>query len=70
MPDGVVIWTRLAPEPLDAGGMPMQPVSVAWEVAADDKMKTVKQKGSTIARPELGHAVHVEVQGLEPGRWY
>ena len=70
LPDGVVIWTRLAPEPLDGGGMPMQPVSVAWEVAADDKMKTVMQKGTTIARPELGHAVHVEVQGLEPGRWY
>ena len=70
LPDGVLLWTRLAPEPLDGGGMPMRPVSVAWEVAADDKMKAVKQKGSTIARPELGHAVHVEVQGLEPGRWY
>ena len=70
LPDGVVLWTRLAPEPLDGGGMGKQPVSVAWEVAADDKMKTVKQKGTAIARPELGHAVHVEVQGLEPGRWY
>ncbi|MCH9052666.1 MAG: alkaline phosphatase D family protein [Proteobacteria bacterium] len=70
LPDGVLLWTRLAPEPLDGGGMPMQPVSVTWEVAADEEMKTVKQKGSTLARPELGHAVHVEVQGLEPGRWY
>ena len=69
-PDGVVLWTRLAPEPLDGGGMGMQPVSVAWEVAADEEMKAVKQKGTAIARPELGHAVHVEVQGLEPGRWY
>ena len=69
-PDGVVLWTRLAPEPLDGGGMPMQPVSVEWEVAADEEMKAVKRKGTTLARPELGHAVHVEVQGLEPGRWY
>ena len=70
LPGGVVLWTRLAPEPLDGGGMGMQPVSVEWEVAADEGMKAVKRKGSTLAHPELGHAVHVEVQGLEPGRWY
>ena len=34
LPDGVVLWTRLAPEPLDGGGMPMANVEVAWEVAA------------------------------------
>ena len=30
------------------------------------------QKGTALARPELGHSVHVEVAGLEPGReyWY
>ena len=26
-PDGVVIWTRLAPQPLDGGGMPNEPES-------------------------------------------
>ncbi|MDP8917116.1 MAG: alkaline phosphatase D family protein [Pseudomonadota bacterium] len=72
-PDGFVIWTRLAPEPLEIGyGMPSQPVPVNWEVAADERFSTVVRKGEALARPELGHAVHVEVEGLEPARpyWY
>lgn len=72
-PDGFVIWTRLAPEPFEIGyGMPMQPVAVDWEVADAANFKTVVSKGTTIAPPELGHAVHVEVGGLQPGRdyWY
>ncbi len=27
-PDGVVVWTRLAPLPLEGGGMPPEPVEV------------------------------------------
>ena len=34
--DGVVLWTRLAPDPLNGGGMPPAPVEVRWEVAEDD----------------------------------
>ena len=71
MPDGFVIWTRLAPEPLEVGhGMPSQPVEVAWEVAADRGFSTILRKGTAVARPELGHSVHVEVAGLEPARPY
>lgn len=71
LPDGFVIWTRLAPKPLEPDhGMPSQPVAVTWEVATDAGFGTVIQKGDTVARPELGHAVHVEVGGLEPGRSY
>ncbi|HQR89855.1 MAG TPA: PhoD-like phosphatase N-terminal domain-containing protein, partial [Caulobacter sp.] len=34
--DGFVIWTRLAPQPLEIGhGMPSAPMEVSWEVAAD-----------------------------------
>jgi alkaline phosphatase D len=70
--DSVALWTRLAPEPLDGGGMPMSNVEVGWEIARDDACSDIVQKGVAIARPELGHAVHVEVAGLEPGRdyWY
>jgi alkaline phosphatase D len=70
--DGVVLWTRLAPKPLEGGGMPMAPVDVAWEIARDDRFNSIVQKGIAIARPELGHSVHVEVTGLEAGReyWY
>lgn len=72
-PDGFVIWTRLAPDPLEPhGGMPMGNVAVDWEVAADHGFKTVVAKGGALARPELAHSVHVEVGGLLPGRpyWY
>lgn len=71
-PDGVVIWTRLAPEPLAGGGMPRRAVEVGWEVAADSAFRTIAARGTTLARPELGHAVHVEVGGLQPARpyWY
>ena len=62
-PDGVVLWTRLAPEPLDGGGMPTASVEVGWEVARDRAFRTIAQKGTAIARPELGHSVHVEVDG-------
>jgi alkaline phosphatase D len=72
LPDGIVLWTRLAPEPLEGGGMPMTNVDVQWEIAADRSFRTIAQKGTAIARPELGHSVHVEVDGLQSGRdyWY
>jgi len=72
-PDGFVIWTRIAPEPLAPhGGMPMQTMEVMWEVASDDRFATIVAQGEALARPELGHSVHVEVAGLQPGRpyWY
>ncbi len=69
-PDGVVLWTRLAPDPLNGGGMPMAAVEVTWEVAAERAFRTVVQTGTAVARPELGHSIHVEVGGLAPGREY
>ncbi|MFT4054625.1 MAG: alkaline phosphatase D family protein [Novosphingobium sp.] len=70
-PDGFVIWTRLAPRPLDEhGGMPQVAVPVAWEIAEDEGFARVVRKGEALARPELGHSVHVEVGGLRPHRHY
>ena len=70
-PDGFVIWTKLAPKPLErGGGMPDKPVEVEWAVAAAEGMRNIVRQGKTVARPELGHSVHVEVEGLEPGRDY
>src|SRR3954470_9614492 len=53
-PEGVVLWTRLAPEPLSPdperpGGMPPQPLLVRWEVAEDPGMQRVVQRGETQA---------------------
>lgn len=69
-PDGVVLWTRLAPEPLTGGGMPPHSFPVEWQVAADDRMRGIVKRGTVAARPELAHSVHVEVRGLDPSRWY
>ena len=71
LPDGVVLWTRLAPDPPNGGGMDGQgDVEVRWEVASDEDFGTISQSGAATATPELGHSVHVEVGGLEPGRFY
>ena len=69
-PDGMVLWTRLAPLPLEGGGMPMEPVEVSWQVADDEGFSKVVQKGTTVAVPDWGHSVHVELEGLRPDRWY
>ncbi|GIJ52354.1 alkaline phosphatase [Virgisporangium aliadipatigenens] len=71
-PDGVVLWTRLAPQPTAGGGMPERVVPVRWEVADDERFRRVRRAGTAHAAPELGHSVHVEVTGLAPGReyWY
>lgn len=72
-PDGFVLWTRLAPDPLASdGGMPMAPMAVQWEVGSDDRFSTIVAQGEELARPELAHSVHVEVTGLQPDRpyWY
>ena len=70
--DGVVLWTRLAPDPLNGGGMPPAPVVVRWEVAEDDGMRRVVKRGEATAVAEWAHAVHAEVDGLQAGReyWY
>jgi len=72
-PDGVVLWTRLAPEPLSeapGAGMPPQPVPVHWQVATDESFRRVVRRGTITARPGSGHSVHADVRGLSPERWY
>ena len=69
-PDGVVLWTRLALDPLNGGGMPAHSITVRWRVAKDEKMQDIVQSGTALATAALGHSVHVELTGLEPARWY
>lgn len=70
LPDGVVLWTRLVPDPLNDGGMPYRSVPVQWQIAADESMRQVIRVGTALATPELAHSVHVDVRGLRPERWY
>jgi alkaline phosphatase D len=69
--DGFVLWTRLAPRPLEfGGGMTRAPVEVAWQIADDEGMTRVVRQGTATASSAWAHSVHVEVTGLQPDRWY
>jgi alkaline phosphatase D len=70
-PGSVVLWTRLAPDPLvPGGGMPSRPVPVRWEVATDERFRRIVRRGTEDARPDAAHTVHAEVGGLAPGAAY
>ncbi|KAF1054050.1 MAG: Alkaline phosphatase D [Stenotrophomonas maltophilia] len=73
-PDGFVIWTRLANLPLTPDSETRLPASIPidWEVAADPDFRRILQRGRTQALAINGHAVHVELHQLTPGReyWY
>jgi alkaline phosphatase D len=69
--DRVVLWTRLAPDPLTpGGGMPARAVPVSWELAEDERFRRGLRRGVAQADPSLAHSVHVDVAGLLPGRDY
>ena len=71
LPDSVVLWTRLAPDPLaEDGGMPDQEVSVKWEVATDEAVENIVMSGIATASPELAHSVHIDTRELEPDTEY
>ncbi|MFC5996555.1 alkaline phosphatase D family protein [Pseudonocardia hispaniensis] len=70
---GVVLWTRLAPDPLAEdgfGGMGPAPVEVEWELAGDESFRRVYRRGVETAVRESAHSVHVELDELAPGREY
>ncbi|MBI1238745.1 MAG: alkaline phosphatase [Alphaproteobacteria bacterium] len=71
-PTGAVIWTRIAPRPLEPLDESLGDVPVEWEVAEDEGFATIVQSGTAIAPAARAHAVHVEVEGLKPFRpyWY
>ena len=70
-PDGFVLWTRLAPKPLQPdGGLAPEPVPMRWEVAEDDKFARVVASRAEFPTHEWAHSVHAQVTGLAPERWY
>jgi alkaline phosphatase D len=70
LPNSVVLWTRLAPNPLSGGGMPPVNVLVQWQIAADESMRRIVKSGTETATPDFAHSVHVDVRGLQPSRHY
>jgi alkaline phosphatase D len=70
-PDSVVLWTRLAPQPLaPGGGMPPVPVVLRWELAEDAHFSRGLRRGELLALPDNAHAVHLEVSGLRSASGY
>ncbi len=69
-PDGIVLWTRLAPEPAHPGSLGRRAIPVGWRVATDSRMRQVVARGTAAAPAELAHSVHVEVGGLKSARDY
>lgn len=68
----VVLWTRLAPDPLQGGGMPMGDVEVRYRVWEDAETRRLLREGTVTAPEADGHSVHLKLEGLKPGReyWY
>jgi alkaline phosphatase D len=68
--DRVILWTRLAPDPLWNGGMPDAPAPVVWEIALTEDFSTLVNEGVAVAEPEHAHSVHVDAKGLAAGTSY
>ena len=72
-PDNILIWTRLT-APLDyLGGdiaPDLPPQTVYWQVAHDAQFRQPAAQGQARTDAAQGHALHVQVNGLSPDRWY
>jgi alkaline phosphatase D len=68
--DSVVLWTRLATDPLNGGGMADRKIVVKWEIAKDQYFRQIVQRGTEKASPSLAHSVHAEVWNLEANTEY
>jgi len=65
----VVLWTRLAPDPLAGGGMPEADVPVVWEVSGTADFATITATGVETATTAHGHTVHA-VAEVDDGPLY
>ncbi|WP_210491833.1 alkaline phosphatase D family protein [Patulibacter sp. SYSU D01012] len=70
-PGGVVLWTRIALDDLGrqaVGGV----VPVGWQIAEDEGMTRIVDRGIRLATAKDGYSVRVEADRLRPGReyWY
>lgn len=71
--NSVVLWTRLAPSPLNAdghGGMATTDVPVDWQVSTTDTFSTLVASGTVTASYAAAHSVHVVAGGLNPDSDY
>lgn len=71
LPDAVILWTRLASDPLAPdGGAPDGDVEVAYDVATDPAFDDLVASGTATATAARAHSVHVDVTNLRPATTY
>ena len=69
--DGMVLWTRVAPDPIAPdSGSGRDDLELQYEIADDPSFTRIAQAGKTRSEARYAHTVHLEVQGLPPGREY
>ena len=67
----VVLWTRIAPEPLVVGGgLGAEPLRVRYELARDDDFRHIVRRGDVLADADEAHSVRVELDHLPPAHEY
>lgn len=73
LPDGVVLWCRLALDLEDGKrwGLPEDAYRIGWEIRDLERSgRPIVAKGTAIASADKGYAVHVEATGLQPATRY
>ena len=71
LPNSVVIWTRVTPDPSATPGSGAgAPTLVDWVVATDSALTATVASGSVTASASSDHTVKVDVPGLAPGTTY
>lgn len=70
--ESVILWTRLAPDPLNGGGLGDTDIDLLWEVAADENFTQLLAAGLVTAPARYGHSVHVDVpfSADDGSAWY
>jgi alkaline phosphatase D len=66
----VVLWTRLAPDPLNGGGMPDDDFAVTWEISGSPDFENLLASGVETAVVAHGHTVHAVVPLDQGGGCY
>ncbi|MFH8747006.1 alkaline phosphatase D family protein [Streptomyces rimosus] len=71
LPDGILLWTRVTPEPGAVPGSGLgRDTTVGWEVAADQDFGSVVARGTATTTAAADHTVKADVRGLAPATTY
>ncbi len=68
--DRVTLWTRIAPDPLNGGGGPVEDLQLRCRVCRDPDMRDAVVDQLVTAPVADGHSVHFTVKGLQPHHEY